>query len=132
MPFLDILIKINKSGIWMDFYHKHTDMQRCLLYISSHPNHCKQNNPLLYSAKDLHYCRKQCREVKEFRKLKIKFIKILLPIITNETRISEGSFNTTKSLTNVCISKTKLRDRVRVYLQQVRQRQYQQLKGEGC
>ena len=41
-PFLDILIKRNESGIWIDLYHKPTDTQRCLPFTSSHPqNHCK-------------------------------------------------------------------------------------------
>ena len=29
IPFLDILIKRNKNGIWMDLYRKSTDTQRC-------------------------------------------------------------------------------------------------------
>ena len=41
IPFLDILIKRNENGIWMDLYHKPTDTQRCLPFTSSHPNHCK-------------------------------------------------------------------------------------------
>ena len=41
MPFLDILITRNENGIWMDLYHKPTDIQRCLPFTSSHPNHCK-------------------------------------------------------------------------------------------
>ena len=43
IPFLDILIKRNENGIWMDLYHKPTDTQRCLPFTSSHPNHCKRN-----------------------------------------------------------------------------------------
>ena len=39
IPFLDILIKQDYSGIWMDLYHKPTDTQRCLLYSTSHPKH---------------------------------------------------------------------------------------------
>ena len=45
IPFLDILIKRNENGIWMDLYHKPTDTQRCLPFTSSHPNHCKRNIP---------------------------------------------------------------------------------------
>ena len=45
IPFLDVLIKRNKNGIWMDLYHKPTDIQRCLPFTSSHPNHCKRNIP---------------------------------------------------------------------------------------
>ena len=40
IPFLDILIKRDKSGIWMDLYHKPTDTQRCLPYSTSHPKQC--------------------------------------------------------------------------------------------
>ena len=45
IPFLDILIKMNESGIWMDLYHRPTDTQRCLLLTSCHINHCKRNIP---------------------------------------------------------------------------------------
>ena len=44
--FLDILIKRNENGIWMDLYCKPADTQRCLPFASSHPNHCKRNIPL--------------------------------------------------------------------------------------
>ena len=54
---------------------------------------------ILFSNKDLYYCLKKWREVKEFGKLKIKFIKISLPEFTNKTKISEGPSNTTKRLT---------------------------------
>ena len=40
IPFLDILIKRDNSGIWMDMYHKPTDTQRCLPYSTIHPKHC--------------------------------------------------------------------------------------------
>ena len=43
IPFLEILIKTNENSIWMDLYHKPTDTQRCLPFISSYPNHCKRN-----------------------------------------------------------------------------------------
>ena len=46
IPFLDILIKRSKNGIWMDLYYKPTDTQRCRLpFASSHRNHCKRNIP---------------------------------------------------------------------------------------
>ena len=44
--FLDILIKGNEKGIWMDLYRKPADTQRCLPFASSHLNHCKRNIPL--------------------------------------------------------------------------------------
>ena len=43
IPFLDILIKRNENGIWMDLYHKPTDTQVCSPFIFSHPKHCKRN-----------------------------------------------------------------------------------------
>ena len=45
IPFVDILIRRNKNGIWMDLYHKPTDTQRFLPFIFSHPNYCKRNIP---------------------------------------------------------------------------------------
>ena len=45
IPFLDILIKRNENGIWVDLYHKPTDIQRCVPSTSSHANHCKRNIP---------------------------------------------------------------------------------------
>ena len=56
---------------------------------------------ILFSTKDLYYFqqKKKYREVKEFGKTNIKFIKILLRGFTNQTRISEGPFNNTKRLT---------------------------------
>ena len=71
LPFLDILIKKNKNGIWMDLHHKATDTQRGLPFTSSHPSICKQ-------------------------KLKFKSIKIPLPRFATKTKITEGPFNTTK------------------------------------
>ena len=43
IPVLDILLKRNEKGIWMDLCQKPTDTQRCLPLTSSHPNHCKGN-----------------------------------------------------------------------------------------
>ena len=45
IPVLDILIKRNENVVWMDFYHKPTDTQRCLPFTSSYPNHFKRNVP---------------------------------------------------------------------------------------
>ena len=45
IPFVDILIRRNKNGIWMDLYYKPTDTQRFLPFIFSHPKHCKRNIP---------------------------------------------------------------------------------------
>ena len=43
IPFLDVLIKRENIGIWMDLYHTPTDTQRCLPYSKSHPKHCLKN-----------------------------------------------------------------------------------------
>ena len=45
IPFLDFLIKQDKSGIWMDLHHKPTDTQRCLPYSTNHPKHCLKDIP---------------------------------------------------------------------------------------
>ena len=45
IPFLDILIKRNRNDISMNLFHNPTGTQRCLCFTSSHPNHCKRNNP---------------------------------------------------------------------------------------
>ena len=100
IPFLDILIKRNENGIWMDLYHKPTDTQRCLPFTSSHPNHCKRNIPFCLARRICTIAENNTEKLKnEFGKPKIKFIKIPLPKFTNKTRISEGPFNTTKRLT---------------------------------
>ena len=46
IPFLDILIKGDNSGIWINLYHKPTDT-RCLPYSTSHPKHCLKNIPFV-------------------------------------------------------------------------------------
>ena len=51
IPFLDILIKRDNSGIWMDLYHKLTDTQRCLPYSTSHPKHCLKNIPFVMARR---------------------------------------------------------------------------------
>ena len=42
-PFLDIFIKRNNDKIWMAIYFKPKDTRWCLLFSSSHSNHCKRN-----------------------------------------------------------------------------------------
>ena len=79
----------------MDFYHKPTDTQRCLPFTSSHPKHCKRNIPFCLAQRICTIAENNTEKLK----LKIKMIKIPLPKFTNKTRISEGSYNTTKRLT---------------------------------
>ena len=99
IPFLDILIKRNENGISMDLYYKSTDTQRCLPFTSSHPNHCKRNIPSCLPRRICTIAENSAEKLKNLENLKIKFVKIPLPRFTNKTRISEGSFNTTKRLT---------------------------------
>ena len=51
IPFLDILIKRDSSGIWMNLYHKPTDTQRCLSYCTSHPKHYLKNIPFVMARR---------------------------------------------------------------------------------
>ena len=53
IPFLDIFIQRDNSGIWIDMYHKPTDTQRRLYYSTSHPKHCLKN--ILFVAARLIY-----------------------------------------------------------------------------
>ena len=43
IPFLDILIKKDRTEIWMDLHHKPTDTCRYVPFSSNQPNHCKRN-----------------------------------------------------------------------------------------
>ena len=45
IPFLDILIKQDDTGIWMDLYRKPTDTCRYAPFSSNHPRHSKKNIP---------------------------------------------------------------------------------------
>ena len=51
IPFLDILIKRDNTGIWMDLYHKPTDTQRCLPFSTSHPKECLKNIPFVMARR---------------------------------------------------------------------------------
>ena len=53
ISFLDILIKRDNSGIWMDLYHKPTGTQRCLSYSTSRSKHCLKNIPFVMAR---HIC----------------------------------------------------------------------------
>ena len=45
IPFLDILIKQDDTGIWMDLYRKLTDTRRYVPFSSNHPHHSKKSIP---------------------------------------------------------------------------------------
>ena len=51
IPILDILIKRDNNGIWMDLYHKPADTQRCLPYSTNHPKHCLKNTPFVMARR---------------------------------------------------------------------------------
>ena len=51
ITFVDILIKQDSSGIWMDLYHKPTNIQRCLLYAASHLKHWFKNIPFVMARR---------------------------------------------------------------------------------
>ena len=67
---LFILIKRNENGIWMDFYHKPTDTQRCLPFTSSHPNHYKRNIPFCLAGRICTIAENNAEKLKNLQKLK--------------------------------------------------------------
>ena len=70
IPFVDILIKRNENGIWMDFYHKPTNTQRCLPFTSSHPNHCKRNIPFCLARRICTIAENNTEKLKNLENLK--------------------------------------------------------------
>ena len=52
IPFLDILMKRNENGIWMDLYHKPTDTQRCLPFTSIHLNQFARSTESTYELQN--------------------------------------------------------------------------------
>ena len=71
IPFLDNLIKRDKSGIRMNLNHKPTDTKRCLSYSKIHPKHCLKNVSFVMTrhictiAKNNFLKNKYLRELKE-------------------------------------------------------------------
>ena len=71
IPFLDNLIKRDKSGIRMNLNHKPTDTKRCLSYSKIHPKHCLKNISFVMTrhictiAKNNFLKNKYLRELKE-------------------------------------------------------------------
>ena len=45
IPFLDILIKQDDTGIWMEVYRKPTDTRRYVPFSTNHPHHSRKNIP---------------------------------------------------------------------------------------
>ena len=73
IPFLDILIKRDNSGIWVDMYHKSTDTQRCLPYSTSHPKHYLKNIPFVMARRICTIVENDSLKNKQLRKLKENF-----------------------------------------------------------
>ena len=92
IPFLDVLIKRNENGIWMDLYHKFTDTQRCLPFTVSHPNHCKRNIPFCLA-------RKICT-IAENNTENLEILKLDLSKYQNKRRIPEDTLYTKKDPIN--------------------------------
>ena len=86
IPFLDILIKRNENGIWMDLYHKPTDTQRCLPFTSSHPNHCKRNIPFCLARRICTIAENNAEKLKNLENLKSNLSKHHYP----DSLIKEG------------------------------------------
>ena len=70
IQFLDILIKRNENGIWMDLYHKPTDPQRRLSFKSSHPNYCKRNIPFCLAQRICTTAENNAEKLKKLENLK--------------------------------------------------------------
>ena len=51
IPFPDILIRRDNSGISLDLHHKPRDTQQCLPYFKSHPKHCLKNIPFIMARR---------------------------------------------------------------------------------
>ena len=79
IPFLDILIKRNENGIWMDLYHKPTDTKRCLLFTSSHPNHCKRNIPFCLARRICTIAENNTEKLKNLENVKSNLSKYHYP-----------------------------------------------------
>ena len=89
IPFLDILIKRDYSGIWMDLYHKPTDTQRCLLYSTSHPKHCLKYIPFVMARRICTMVENNSLKNKHLRELKGNFRTYSYPKKVVETGIPE-------------------------------------------
>ena len=73
IPFLDILLKRDNSGIWMDLYHKLTDTQRCLPYSKSYPKHCLTIIPFVMARRICTIAENNSLNKKHLRELKENF-----------------------------------------------------------
>ena len=78
-PFLDILIKRNENGIWMNLYHKLTGTQRCLHFTSSHPNWCNRNIPFYLARRICNIGENHAEKLQNLEKLKSNLSKYHCP-----------------------------------------------------
>ena len=93
IPFLDILIKRDNSGIWMDMYHKPTDTQRCFPYSTSHPKHCLKNIPFVMARRICTIVENNSLKNKHLRELKKNFRTYGYPGKVVEIRIQKALKN---------------------------------------
>ena len=71
IPFLDVLVKKNKTQVSTDIFHKATDSKQYLSFDSCHPTHIKKNVPyaparrIRTKVSDDGTCMKRMEELKE-------------------------------------------------------------------
>ena len=70
IPFLDVLIKRNENGIWMDLYHKPTEIQRYILFLSSNLSNCKWNIAFCLARRICTIAENNAEKLKTFENLK--------------------------------------------------------------
>ena len=106
IPFLDILVKRDETGIWMDLYRKPTDTQRCLDFNPSHPSHCKTNIPFTMARRICTIVENENIKKKHLNELRKNLTKYHYPekIIENgikkATTILQSDLRKPKTITN--------------------------------
>ena len=80
IPFLDILIKRDNTGIWTDLYHKPTDTQRYVPFPSNHPNHTKRNISFTLARRIWMIVENNTRKQKHLEELRHKLNKQGYPV----------------------------------------------------
>ena len=80
IPFLDILIKRNRNGVWMDLQHNpqtHKDVY--LLSTSSHSSHCKENIPFCVAQRICTIAEHNTKKLRNLENLKSHLSKYQYP-----------------------------------------------------
>ena len=98
IPFLDIFTKRNENSIWIEIYHKPTDTQRCLLFKSSHPNHCKRNIPFCLVYRTCTISEYDTEKLKNLENLKSNLSKYHYPDALIKQRFQKALSMTQKDL----------------------------------